>query len=151
MVLNNYLSNSLEISEQELSRIEVKCIWQDSKKSMIFAEFFSVHMCHIVYKHMSNLKETERIEKYIHPSLKPTYYNLTHQAYNLRHNLGYYSTRIDYTRDGLALLFKSIERSDWEEADLVNPDHSNTPAIPQLDGSSSHLQKMFYNVPQKVL
>ena len=73
----------------------MKRIWFNEKKSMIYAEFFSIQMCYTIFKHMGNLKNVQRVEKYIHPALKPTYYELRDTAYHLRHEEGYFTTNKD--------------------------------------------------------
>ena len=64
---------------------------------------------------MCNLKDTQRVEKYIPPSLKPAYHKLQDQAYKLRHIHGFFNTRIDYTPEGITLLTKKQEDSSWVE------------------------------------
>ena len=140
-LLKIYLQNILRISENQMGRLETKRVWFNKKKSMVYAEFYSMHMCQTIFKQMNNLQNNERVEKYIHPSLKPSYYVLRHKAYNLRHVHNYFTTRIDYTPDGLTLLCKHHETSPWTrcaESDTdLSEDGLSLSAILQTDGNDS--------------
>ena len=131
--LEGYLRDVLCISDNDLPRLEAKHVWYSSKKNMVFAEFFSINMCYTIFKHYDNLKELQRVEQYIHPSLKPTFSALSHHANHLRHDLGYYSTRIDYKADGLVLLLKTDSRSPWAEHDpQVHGEYEPPPMSPNI-------------------
>ena len=128
--LDLFMKNALLIPIPELARIEVKKIWYNSKKSMLLAEFYSIHMCHIVFKYMKNLQAPNRIEKYIPPCLKTTYQDLARQAYELRHRHGYFSTRVDYDCSGLVLLCKPAQSSPWTVYKTPAPTRNEVTAGP---------------------
>ena len=90
---------------------------------MLFAELLSKDMCHIIFRHMRNMKGIERIEKYIHPSLRDLHRELTTEAFKLRQEHNYYKTRIDYTRDSLTLLVKATESSPWTQFSPENAEN----------------------------
>ena len=94
-------------------------------------------MCHIIFKHMSNLSHDQRVQKYIHPSLKPTYHRLQDKAY-IRHVAGYFTTSIDYTQMGITLLYKIHVHSPRTEVDTEKPGNDCCSSrIPQTDGNDS--------------
>ena len=72
---------------------------------------------------MRNMKGIERIEKYIHPSLRDLHRELTTEAFKLRQEHNYYKTRIDYTIDSLTLLVKATESSPWTQFSPKNAEN----------------------------
>ena len=144
--VTKYLEDNLLIEHNDLCRIEVKHAWFDSKKCMVFAEFYSMQMCFTIFKHMSNLKGINRVEKFIHPLLKPSYYTLSNLAHSLRHEHGYYSTRIDYSLCDLVLLVKTRENSPWSELETLpqvsNSGDSREPcdSLSETDGYEEHIE-----------
>ena len=78
-------------------------------------------MCHIIFKHMHNLRGFGHVEKYIHPALMQRYHDLQSLASILHEEEGV-STRIDYSNNGLCLLSKPKDR--WSLVD-VNKVESN--------------------------
>ena len=110
--LSSYLRNILLISSTQIGKLEHKEIWYDRANHVLYAQFFSDQMCHIVFRHMKNLKENQRVQKYIHPLLQDQHRTLIDQAFHLRHSSGYLS-RIDYCNRGLVLAFKEPECQSW--------------------------------------
>ena len=62
--LDVFFRDHLLLGSKDLSRIEVKNIWFNHRKNMIFAEFFSMQMCYSIFKHMTNLRGIQRVEKF---------------------------------------------------------------------------------------
>ena len=110
--LSSYLRNILLISSTQSGKLEHKKIWYDRANYVLYAQFFSEQMCHIIFRHMKNLKENQRVQKYVHPLLQDQHRTLTDQAFHLRHTSGYL-TRIDYCSRGLVLAFKESEGQKW--------------------------------------
>ena len=136
--LNNYMKHSLKLDETFLTQFEVNKIWYNSKKCMLFAEFTSFNMCLTIFRGMLNLTGNERVEKYIHPSLRSTYTTLQERAYQLRHSHNL-NTRIDYSTNGLILLSKKKDERRWTiaESDVDTQVKDIAPIIPQVDGNLS--------------
>ena len=118
-----FLMSKLQIPKGIVITIKAKQLWYNEKKSMLFAELLSKDMCHIIFRHMRNMKGIERIEKYIHPSLRDLHRELTTEAFKLRQEHNYYKTRIDYTRDSLTLLVKATESFPWTQFSPENAEN----------------------------
>ena len=87
--------------------------WIDQENNILYAEFYSFEMCSIVFNHMKFLTGDKRVHKFIHPKLTQQHKALSEKSSYLRNVLAL-KARIDYSSDGLVLLYKEdCSDSDW--------------------------------------
>ena len=136
--LRQFFSGKLKIPDHITDQISVNKLFSHENSEGLYVEFTHARDVSTVFQFIHNLPNTCLVHRYIHPTLRNRYNQLSEKAYYLRNCPQRLQTKILYDKDSLKLFVKSHSEFTWYPAPDQDPHPEPELEQAHIPDSQSH-------------